>query len=372
MKVFRKKREKGPPASSSPWFRNLLPVLLGIGIGVLFLLGSSKGALAQEISSSSPRLQETQEEEGKGKESPAKIWQSYREFAQKGAWDKSRNELEKLYQGKLNQGIRNHNYYAIVLLRESAQLPKEVVEEMGPILLLRKNGPVFWSLLLPSPMDLVAPTFYFTPPGARGLVLAGGFYSYANLEESIPQYANLRYGFVSAFDGAQHLWLVLAFRYYTFFHHHLRHLLNLDFHRSVEAVWGCSLLLHLLGIGWLGMFLAWLWLLDVRKPGGGQFRCPLVLVLLLPSAVRVFLVCFFPKAKKGSEIIRATTGCDQNSIGNFSTCSSARRATRIFSKPSVWSRSGWESSPKRSSIFAGGLRWKGNPRPPTIIWGMST
>jgi tetratricopeptide (TPR) repeat protein len=318
MKVFRKKRERDSPPSASPWFGCILPVLLGIGIGALFLLGSGKGALAQDISSSGPRLQETLEGEGKGKESPAKIWQSYREFAQKGAWDKSRNELEKLYQGKLNQGIRNHNYYAIVLLRESAQLPKEAVEEMGPILLsyAEKMAPDFSEVYYAQARWIWSHQPFSLPhfAWAAWYWLEGGFYSYANLEESIPQYANLGYGLVFSFLIALGIYaVVLAFRYYPFFHHHLRHLLNLDFHPILQAVLGGALLLlpFALGVGWLGMFLAWLlafWMYESRGERTVSLVL-LILVLLLPSAVRVSSSFVSALSENGvPEIIRANNG----------------------------------------------------------------
>ena len=95
MKFFVKKR--GKDSFLSLWFRNLFPVLLGIGIGIFFLLEGINAALAQDTSSSSALLQGAPEGEVKGKESPAKIWQAYREFAQKGSWDKSRNELELIH-----------------------------------------------------------------------------------------------------------------------------------------------------------------------------------------------------------------------------------------------------------------------------------
>jgi len=300
------------------WIRNILPVLLGIGIGVLFLLGSGRGVLAQDPSSLSARLKEALEGEGKGKETPTEIWGAYRQFAQRGAWDKSGNELEKLYQWKLNQGIRNHYYYAIALLRENAKLTKEAGEEMGPVLLgyAKKMAPDFsevyyaqsqwiWSRQPFSLTHLAGAVWYW---------FVGGFYCYANIEESLPQYANLGYGVVFGFLIALGLYAaVLAFRYYPFFHHHLRHLLKLDWHPIAQAALGIVLLFlpFALGIGWLGLFLAWLLAFWVYESRGERTvsLVVLILVLLLPSGVRISSSFVSSLIGNGvPEIIRANSG----------------------------------------------------------------
>ena len=48
-----------------------------------------------------------------------KAWLAHREFLDTEDWERSRVELEKVYQGKLDQGIRNHYSYALALIRES-------------------------------------------------------------------------------------------------------------------------------------------------------------------------------------------------------------------------------------------------------------
>ena len=316
MKLFLKQRGKG--FSPFLWFRNILPALLGIGIGFFFLLGSSQATFAQDTSPLSARLQGALEGEEKGKESPAKIWQAYRESTQKGTWNKSGNELEKLYQWKLNQGIRNHYYYAIALLRESKQLPKEAGEELGPTLLgyAKRMAPDFSEVYYAQAQWIWSRQPFSLTHFARAAWywLEGGFYSYANIEESIPQYANLGYGVVFGFLMALSIYTaILAFRYYPFFHHHLRHLFNLDLHPMAQAILG-GVLLFLplaLGIGWLGLFLAWLlafWIYESRGERTVSLVV-LVLVLLLPSGVRISSSFVSSMTENGvPEIIRANNG----------------------------------------------------------------
>ena len=295
-----------------------LSLLLGIVLGIFSFSEAVREASAQGISPASPLAVVLSEAEIKGKESPAKIWQSYRESAQKGEWEKSRNELETLYQWKLNQGIRNHYYYAIALIRESEQLPKDAVEEMGPVLLgyAEKMAPDFsevyyaqadwvWSR---RPLSLGQ-----IGRAARGWA-AGVFYSFANLEEAIPRYATLGYALVFSFLMALGLYAGgLAFRYYPFLNHHLRHFFNLDFPSWIQAVLGGILLFlpFALGIGWLGLFLAWLlafWIYSTRGERTVSVVL-LILVLLLPSAVRISS-SFVSSLSEGSvpEIIQANTG----------------------------------------------------------------
>jgi tetratricopeptide (TPR) repeat protein len=314
MIVFLKERRKD--FSSFLGFRKILPVLLGIGI--FFLLGGGKTTLAQDSSPISPRLQGALEGEAKGKESPAKIWQAYREFVQKGAWNKCGNELEKLYQWKLNQGIRNHYFYAIALLRENEQLSQESGEEIGPVLLgyAKRMAPDFSEVYYAQAQWIWSHQPFSLTRFARAgwYWLEGGYYSYANIEESIPQYANLGYGVMFGFLLALGIYAaILAFRYYPFFHHHLRHLLNLNLHPTAQAVLGVVLLFlpFALGIGWLGLFLAWLLAFWVYQSRGERTvsLAVLILVLLLPSAVRISSSFVSSVTENGvPEIIRANNG----------------------------------------------------------------
>ncbi len=318
MKVLLTKRKKGSSLFSCLRTLHFLLALLGIGLGFLFLLEGPSVARAQDLAPAYPRLLAALEAENKGKESPAKIWQSYRDFAQKGAWEESRNELEKLYQWKLNQGIRNHYSYAIALLRESEQLPKDAVEEIGPVLLgyTEKMAPDFSEVYYAQARWIWSRQSFALPQLARAAWywVEGGVYSYANLEEAIPQYANLGYGLVFSLLLALSLYaLSLAIRYYPFFHHHLRHFLNLDFHPLAQALL-TGILLFLpfaLGIGWLALFLSWLlvfWIYSTRGERTVSLAL-LVLVLFLPSAVRISS-SFVSSLSEGGvpEIIRANNG----------------------------------------------------------------
>ena len=318
MKVLLTKRKKGSSPFSCLRTLHFLSALLGIGLGFLFLLEGPSVARAQDLAPAYPRLLAALEAENKGKESPAKIWQSYRDFAQKGAWEESRNELEKLYQWKLNQGIRNHYSYAIALLRESEQLPKDAVEEIGPVLLgyTEKMAPDFSEVYYAQARWIWSRQSFALPQLARAAWywVEGGVYSYANLEEAIPQYANLGYGLVFSLLLALSLYaLSLAIRYYPFFHHHLRHFLNLDFHPLAQALL-TGILLFLpfaLGIGWLALFLSWLlvfWIYSTRGERTVSLAL-LVLVLFLPSAVRISS-SFVSSLSEGGvpEIIRANNG----------------------------------------------------------------
>ena len=67
---------------------------------------------AQAPSSYSTPPGAVSEMEKKGQEAAEKIWLLHRELLKQGKWEKSQGELEQLYQWKLNQGIRNHYYFA--------------------------------------------------------------------------------------------------------------------------------------------------------------------------------------------------------------------------------------------------------------------
>ena len=83
---------------------------------IAVILGSLLGELpswAQEPTSSPVPAGTTSEVGMKGEEEAGKIWLLHREHLKKGDWEKSQGDLEKLYQWKLDQGIRNHYPYAL-------------------------------------------------------------------------------------------------------------------------------------------------------------------------------------------------------------------------------------------------------------------
>ena len=318
MRAMPRRSKKGFSPSFPIWIGYRLPFLLGVLLGVIFLSGFIPAASAQETSQAFSPLAVSPDGEIKGKESPAKIWQSYREAGQKGSWDKSRSELEKLYQWKLNQGIRNHYYFAIAIIRESELLPKDAAEEMGPVLLgyAEKMAPDYSEVYYARARWIWGhQAFSLAQIGrAAGSWLAGAVSSYVNLEEAVPQYATLGYTLVFGLLIALALYAgVLGLRYYPFFNHHLRHFLSLDFPPWSRAVLGGILLFlpFALGIGWLGLFLAWLLAFWVYSSRGERTvsLLLLILVLFLPTAVRVSS-SFVSALSEGSVagIIQANTG----------------------------------------------------------------
>lgn len=258
------------------------------------------------------------ETEAGGKESPGKIWLGYREAAQKGSWAESRMELEKLYQWKLNQGIRNHYYYAVALLRDSENLTQEAAEEMRPVLLAyaERMAPDFSEVAYAQARRIWSHQPFSLSQAARAAErwLGGGIASFANLEEALRQYALVGYALIFGFLGALGLYaLLMVYRYHPFFLHHLRHFLNLDLPAPLKVLCGVLLLFLplALGIGWLGLFLSWIVLCWIYA-GRAERKVSLVLlllVLLLPSAVRLTSSLVSAMDEGGvTEILQANNG----------------------------------------------------------------
>ena len=235
---------------------------------IAVVLGSFFGELpswAQEPASS-PAPSGTASEVGvKGEEDAGKIWLLHREHLEKGDWEKSQGELEKLYQWKLNHGIRNHYPYALALIHESQDTSQEreaeviaglvnFAEKMAPDLSQVSFARARW-LWVQNPFSVkkAGQACWHWFQGVRR--------SFYNLEEALPQLANLTLWILLSFlitFGA--LSFFLMFRYYPFFAHHMKHLIPLEIPpKALGAL--CLLILlspFLLGTGWMrGSQRAW-------------------------------------------------------------------------------------------------------------------
>ena len=86
-------------------------LLTGLALLAAFMAPGRESALAQGPPAAAERA-------GKYREGIEKAWVAHREFLEKGDWPKSQAELEKIYQWKLDQGIRNDYLLSLALLRE--------------------------------------------------------------------------------------------------------------------------------------------------------------------------------------------------------------------------------------------------------------
>jgi len=247
-----------------------------------------------------------------------KIWLAHREILKKGDWTKSQGELEKLYQWKLDQGIRNHYAYAAALIRESHDMAREGKPEAIPGLLLyaEKMAPDLSQVAYARGRWLWSRNpFSLENAGKAGWQwLQGALLSFHNLEEALPQLANLT------------LWILLTLlitfavfssslviRYYSFFAHHLEHLVRLEKNPKLLGVLSIFILIlpFLLGCGWMWLFI--LWVLIFGFYGSRSDRSVsvvlLAILLLLPTGIRTYSSFLTSLTENGvPEVIRANTG----------------------------------------------------------------
>jgi tetratricopeptide (TPR) repeat protein len=243
-------------------------------------------------------------------------WLAHREFLARGEWEKSREELEKIYQWKLDQGIRNHYPFSIALVRESK----------------RQNGNSAAAAELLNYAAKMAPDFSEVPRARAGWLWSqipnswenatqavltwgeGVWRSFANPEEALPQLAAILLliltSFLLALGGFA---LFLFLRYHSFFAHHLKHLVRIEM-TSVPAKILSILFLFsplFLGLGWMWTPVLWLLVFWVyaRKPDRKVAVVLLFLLLLLPSGIRFHSSLLLSGAGNGvPEILRAGTG----------------------------------------------------------------
>jgi len=278
----------------------------------------SNSSWAQTPPASPPSPGLIAEAEKKEKKAGEKIWLNHQEFLRNGEWEKSQRELEKLYQWKLNQGIRNHYHYAAALVRESQEMAREGKSAAIPGLLIyaERMAPDYtqvsfvrarwlWSRDFPSLTNITK---------AAWLLLGGFFLSFYNLEEALPQLANLTMWVLLSFLITLALFsFFLLCKYHSFFIHHLKHLLRVE--KGPRAMGMMAVLLFLLplllGLGWMWLFV--LWILVFCAYGNRADRAVtvafLLLLFLLPTGIRFYSSFLVSLAGNGIlEISRANTG----------------------------------------------------------------
>jgi tetratricopeptide (TPR) repeat protein len=237
---------------------------------------------------------------------------------EKGKWEESRVELERLYQWKLNQGIRNHYPYAIALIRESQYKAQEgKPEEVSDLLnYAEKMAPDFSQVPHAHARWLWSqnPLSSDNAPKVVWYYLQGVLLSFYNLEEALSQFANLS------------LWILLAFlitfvvfsfyllvRYYSFFTHHLKHLLHLGMSSYALGILSILFLFLplFLRLGWMWLFILWLlvfWVYGSRSDRS-VIGALLGILLLLPTGIRFHSSFVSALTDNGVlEIARANTG----------------------------------------------------------------
>lgn len=245
------------------------------------------------------------------------VWFAHRDFLEKGDWEKSKGELEKIYQWKLDRGIRNHYPYSLALTRESQQAAtreKSVVAEL--LNYAEKMAPDFsgvsntraqwlWSQILSSGGNI------------NDAVLAwfqGLWRSFYNLEEALPQITNLSLWILLSFLLTVGIFgLSLFIRYHSLFTHHLKHLVRVE---MSPTFWMSLTFLILfspffLGLGWMWLVVWWIlvfWVYQARTDRMVSVALLLTL-LLLPSAIRIYSSLLSTlAANEVPQILRAGTG----------------------------------------------------------------
>ena len=255
---------------------------------------------------------------GKDREEAEKAWLAHREFLQKGDWPKSQAELEKVYQWKLDQGIRNDYAFSLALIRESGQMSQmglamaspEILayaDRMAPDFSQVAQERAYWLLTqIPSNWE-----------NATRAVLSWGrgvFLSFANQEEALPRLANVSFwilwSFLLTFAAFA---FSLLFRYYFFFTHHLKHLIRLRMSSIPLMVLSFIALFSpfFLGLGWMWLFVVWILVFWIY--GGRSDRWVTVillgLLLLLPSGIRFHSSLLLSLTGNGvPEILQASDG----------------------------------------------------------------
>jgi len=283
--------------------------LLGI---LIFLGGLALGTSFGWAQAASP-VMETEIQKGEME----KAWFAHREFLNQGDWEKSQAELEKVYQGKLDQGIRNHYSYAWALIRESQKAAeKKGIAASDLLNYAKRMAPDFSEVPRARAGWLASQSFRAFGNSTQSAWdwLHGKFISFYNPDEALPRLADLTFwallSFFLTFAGFS---ITLLVRHYFFFTHHLRHLIRLRM-SSIPLLFLSFLFLFspfFLGLGW--MWLSTLWLLAFWTYGGRSDRVAtlvlLGLLLLLPAGVRFHASLLHSLTGNGvPEILRANNG----------------------------------------------------------------
>lgn len=199
----------------------IFPTFLLACITVSFL-GRVDSLLAQTTPPALPSLRAVDEAWKKEKKTGEEIWKASKELLRKGEWEKGQGELEKLYQWKLNQGIRNHFLYAAALVRESQKANQEGNPAAIPGLLnyAEKMAPDFAQITYARAHWLWSQNFpsFINISKAIWLWIQGFFLSLYNLEEALSQLANLMIWILSSFLITLVVFsFILLFKYHSFF-----------------------------------------------------------------------------------------------------------------------------------------------------------
>ena len=263
----------------------------------------------------SPPISESEKRET---EAAQRIWIAHLKPLQQGKWKETAGELEKLYQWKLDQGIRNHYLYAVALIRECHQVVREGETEViqGLLGYAEKMAPDFAQVTWARARWLLSQSF----PSLENAVNAaregfhGVFLSLYNLENALPLYANFTLWVLASLILTVVIFsFSLVFKYSIFFAHHLQHVIRLEMSSWVLQVLGFLFLLlpFLLGLGWMWVFTFWLLIFWIYAGRADRIVIAtfLVILLLLPAGIR--LHSSFVAALTGNgvtEIARANHG----------------------------------------------------------------
>jgi tetratricopeptide (TPR) repeat protein len=250
------------------------------------------------------------------KEKIKKDWFDHREFLGKGEWEKSKERLEKIYQWKLDQGIRNHYYYSLALLRESQQLTQGEPAVAELLNYAEKMAPDFSGVSSARARWLWSQIPGSWQNGTRAVWawFQGIWRSFCTPEEALPQIANLSLGILLSFILTFLAFaLSLLFRYYSLLAHHVKHLVWLDI--SSIPLFALTLLFlfspFFLGLGWMWVLTLWILVFWVYQ-GRSDRRAAVVLLfllLLLPTGIRCYSSFLLSLNSNGvPEILQASTG----------------------------------------------------------------
>jgi Flp pilus assembly protein TadD len=267
----------------------------------------------------SPLLPETPAQAGmRDREEVDRAWLAHREYLEKGDWSKSQGELEKVYQGNLDQGIRNDYAYSRVLLRESSQAPQRGMSmAKGELLAYADRMAPDYSEVLQTRAEWLLtqiPSNWENTLRVVSTWRKGVFLSFANQEEAFPRLANISFWILLSFILTFAVFAVsLLFRHYFYFTHHLKHLLRLDM-SSIPLMALSFLFLFspfFLGLGWMWLFVLWVlvfWIYGKRSDRVVTLVL-LGLLLLLPLGIRFHSSLVFSLTGNGiPEILRANNG----------------------------------------------------------------
>jgi tetratricopeptide (TPR) repeat protein len=244
-----------------------------------------------------------------------KIWEAHQSFAQKGDWGKAREELEKIYQWKLNQGIHNHYPFSIALIRESERSRRS---EEAPDLLdyAGKMAPDYSQVPLARAHTLWSLDPFKGDGSFQGIGywVQGQILSFKNFEEALPRIASLTFWILlsALFTLAVYAFYSLV-RFRSFFAHHLTHIFRFELSPIPFAL--LSLLIafapFFLGLGWMSLFV--FWLLLFASYGGRGHRIGVFILflflLVLPSGLRLYSSMVDAMTHNGiPEIVQANRG----------------------------------------------------------------